>query len=91
MVVEQPKTASSKAIHSTEQVLMEPQKELLLYIADTFVVALWVSVREPHTSAFNFEFCLYGTYVMAGVIGTAGHSYCLLLLPPCEPIVLLHS
>ena len=48
-------------------------------------------VLQPHTSVFNFEFCLYGTYVVAGVIDTAGHSYCLLLLSPCEPIVLLHS
>ena len=24
---------------------------------------IWVSVSEPHTSAFNVEFCLYGTYV----------------------------
>ena len=27
----------------------------------------WVRVSEPHTSALNVEFCLYGTYVHRSV------------------------
>jgi len=47
---------------------------------------------ESHTSAFNVEFCVYGThvrlYVMAGVPNLAGHLYSALLLPPLASIVL---
>jgi len=51
-------------------------------------------MSEPHTSAFDVDFCLYGmTMVRRSWHGqlSAGHSYRLLLLPPCAPIVLSHS
>lgn len=61
----------------------------------------WASVSrspwcdQPNTSAFNVEFvpmvCTYvGPYVMACMAGSAGHSYCVLLLPSHMPIVLPH-
>jgi len=51
-------------------------------------------MSEPHTSAFNVEFCLYsmyvGPYIAAIMAGSAGRLYCVLLLPRA-PTVLLHS
>ena len=60
------------------------------------VLCDWVSMSEPHTSAFNVEICLYGTYahtlyVAASAAGLSGHSYHTPLLPPGKSIVLPHS
>lgn len=61
----------------------------------------WASVSEPHTSephtsAFNVEFCPYGIAVVVWwyvclVQLAASHLYCTPLLPPSASIVLPHS
>ena len=67
--------------------------EALHYLAYVCILSIawtgsWASVSEPHTSALNFKFCPYSTYVTAG---SAGHSYYALLLPPRAPVVQPHS
>lgn len=52
-------------------------------------------MSKPHTSALNFEFCLYGMYVhtayiMAGAADSAGHLNHMLLLLPHVSVVLPH-
>ena len=65
----------------------------------TLITHYWVSVSEPHTSAFSVKFCLYHMcvrtciepYVAASAASSVGHSYCSPLLPPRVPSASLNE
>ena len=48
----------------------------------------WASENEPHTSVFNVNFCLYGTYVCTSIHCGWLSSYRMPLLLPHVPDVL---